>query len=333
MQRDGFPPKPRAGRRERLVWARGFRYEEGVTTGRLHGDGSSPAGPVGPEPFERNDEPARPASAAELVDPLKLAAMSTFLQPWRWMFRPKFHGLENIPATRPLLFVGNHTLYGLIDIPLLFEELWQQRRIYLRGLADRGHYLVPVWRDLLTSFGAVLGTRENCAALMRGREAIVVFPGGSREVFKKRGEKYKLLWKERLGFAKLAIEHGCTIVPFASIGVEDAYDILVDRDDYRHTPLVRLATWLGVREDAMAPLALGVGPTLIPRPARIYFKILPPIATAHYGGAAAGADAAVDLRDRTHDTIERGIAELREEQGHDPDAIRFSTIFGPLSRS
>ncbi len=248
------------------------------------------------------------------------------------MFRPVFHGLENIPSERPLLFVGNHTLYGLIDIPLLFDELWTRRRIYLRGLADRGHYLVPVWRDLLTSFGAVLGTRANCSALMRGGEAIVVFPGGSREVFKRRGEKYKLLWKERLGFAKLAIEHGCTVVPFASIGVEDAYDILVDRDDYLSTPLGHVARWLGLREDAMAPLAVGIGPTPIPRPARMYFKILPPIATKHYGGAAADADAALDLRDRTHDAIEGGIAELRDEQGHDPKAIRFSTIFGPLSR-
>jgi len=272
-----------------------------------------------------------PASAQELADPLKLAAVSAFLQPWRWMFRPVFHGLENIPDDRPLLFVGNHTLYGLIDIPLLFDELWNRRRILLRGLADRGHYQVPLWRDMLTSVGAVLGTRENCAALMREGESIVVFPGGAREVFKRRSEKYKLLWKERLGFAKLAVEHGCTVVPFASVGVEDAYDILLDKDDYLATPLGRLAAWLGMREDAMMPIARGIGPTPIPRPARIYFRILPPIPTRGYGGAAAGTDAAMDLRDRTHDAIERGIAELREEQGHDPEAVRFSTIFGPLS--
>ena len=272
------------------------------------------------------------ATAHELADPLKLAAVSAFLQPWRWMFSPVFHGLENIPDERPLLFVGNHTLYGLIDIPLLFDEIWNRRRILLRGLADRGHYQIPVWRDLLTSVGAVLGTRENCATLMRNGEAIVVFPGGAREVFKRRTEKYKLLWKERLGFAKIAVEHGCTVIPFASVGVEDAYDILLDKDDYLATPLGRLAAWLGMREDAMMPIARGIGPTPIPRPARIYFRILPPIHTGTYGGAAGGADAAMDLRDRTHDAIERGIAELRDEQGHDPKAVRFSTIFGPLAK-
>ena len=281
--------------------------------------------PEAPTPEEK-----APASARDLADQVKLAAVSAFLQPWRWMFHPVFHGLENIPASGPLLFVGNHTLYGLIDIPLLFDELWNRRRIFLRGLADRGHYQVPLWRDLLTSCGAVLGTRENCSALMKAGESIVVFPGGAREVFKSRAEKYKLLWKERHGFAKLAVEHGCTVVPFASVGVEDAYDILFDRDDWLATPLGKIAMKLGMREDALMPIARGIGPTLIPRPARIYFRVMPPIETAHYGGAAAGLDAVLELRDRTHDAIEQGIAELRDEQGHDPESVRFSTIFGPL---
>lgn len=274
-------------------------------------------------------KPASVTPAHELADSVKLAAASAFLQPWRWMFHPVFQGLERIPDRRPLLFVGNHTLYGLIDIPLLFDELWRKKRILLRGLADRGHYRVPFWRDMLTSLGAVLGTRENCAALMRSGEAIVVFPGGSREVFKTRDEKYKLLWKERYGFARLAIEHGCTVVPFASVGVEDAYDILLDRDDYLATPLGALASWLGIRSDALPPVAVGIGPTLIPRPVRIYFRIMPPIDAANFGRRRSDVEM---LRDLTHDAVERGIAGLREEQGRDPKSLRFSTIFGPLSK-
>lgn len=272
--------------------------------------------------------PDGPAPAGDLADPVKLAAVHAFLEPWRWLFRPVFHGLDNVPADRPLLFVGNHTLYGLVDIPLLFDELWRTRGIFLRGLADRGHYLVPLWRDLLTSVGAVLGTRENCASLMRQGEAIVVFPGGSREVFKRRGEKYKLLWKERDGFARLAVAHGCTVVPFASVGVEDAWDIVLDRDDYLATPLGRLAAWLGLREDAMAPLATGIGPTPLPRPARIYFRVLEPIRPR----ASGGAGAVEELRELTHDAIEAGIAALLDEQDGDPGSMRFSTIFGSVRR-
>lgn len=278
-------------------------------------------------------EPASPlASALQLADPGKIDAMAALLAPLRWYFHPIFHGLDNVPDRRPVLFVGNHTLYGMIDIPFLFLELWQRRGIFLRGLADRGHYMIPVWRDFLSGFGAVLATRDNCAELMRRGEAIVVFPGGAREVAKRRGEKYQLLWKERMGFARLAIEHDCTIVPFASVGVEDAYDIVYDADDLKATPIGGVLTRLGIRDDALMPLARGVGLSLLPRPNRLYFRIAEPIATTEYGGDFRDPASLVHLRDRTHDAVEGAIAALRAEQGADPEAVRFATIFGPAGR-
>lgn len=39
-----------------------------------------------------------------------------------------------------------------------------------------------------------------------------------------------------------------------------------------------------------------------------------------------------DLQHCTQPAIESGIAELRDEQGHDPESVRFSTIFGPLTK-
>ncbi len=76
--------------------------------------------------------------------------------------------------------------------------------------------------------GAVLGTRANCAALMRSGAHILVFPGGAREVFKHKGEAYQLIWKERYGFVRLAIEHGYTITPYATAGAEEAFDVLTE---------------------------------------------------------------------------------------------------------
>ena len=72
----------------------------------------------------------------------------------------------------------------------------------VRGLGDHNHFAVPVWRDLLTRLGVVRGTRENCGRLFAAGEAVLVFPGGGREVFKHKGEKYVLVWKERVGFAQ-----------------------------------------------------------------------------------------------------------------------------------
>jgi 1-acyl-sn-glycerol-3-phosphate acyltransferase len=76
----------------------------------------------------------------------------------------------------------------------------------------------------------VRGRRENVRALMREGPSVLVFPGGPGEVWKGRGEDYKLIWKERLGFARLAIEFGYPIVPFAAVGAEKMLQVFVDRE-------------------------------------------------------------------------------------------------------
>ena len=79
------------------------------------------------------------------------------------------------------------------------------------------------------------------------------------EVFKRRGEKYRLLWGTRTGFAQLAIELGCPIVPFSAVGAEDAYEILLDADDLRATPLGSIIERLAPRPDVVPPIVRGVG--------------------------------------------------------------------------
>jgi len=72
-----------------------------------------------------------------------------------WVTRPEFVGIENIPLDdRPLLFVGNHTLYGLFDMPLMIYEIRKKTGLTLRGLAHPLHYM-SAFGDLLARYGAV----------------------------------------------------------------------------------------------------------------------------------------------------------------------------------
>lgn len=41
-------------------------------------------------------------------------------------------------------------------------------------------------------------------------------------------EPYTLFWKERTGFARMAIQHGYSIVPVASVGLEEMIHIACD---------------------------------------------------------------------------------------------------------
>jgi len=52
--------------------------------------------------------------------------------------------------------------------------------------------------------------RENCEKLMQADENLDIIPGGGREICKRKGEAYKLLWKKRSGLVEKVPtpEHG-----------------------------------------------------------------------------------------------------------------------------
>ena len=240
----------------------------------------------------------------------------------RAYFNPEFLGLWELDLEQPALWVGNHTLFGLTDAPLMVEHLYTQYGVMLRGLGDRGHFDVPWWGEMLVRNGMVLGTPENCSALMRAGQHVLVFPGGGREVMRRKGEAYRLVWKQRTGFARLAIEHGYDIIPFGSVGPDEAYDILLDANDVMATPLWQwLVRRYGVDAktrggDMIPPLVRGIGPTLIPRPQRYYFGFGQRIPTRRLKGRAGDPKTLWALREKVARAVEAQIEKLlvyREE--------------------
>ncbi|MDJ0786144.1 MAG: lysophospholipid acyltransferase family protein [Myxococcota bacterium] len=258
--------------------------------------------------------------------PELIADLDRALAPFKRLLSPVSFGLEHVPREGAVLLAGNHTIYGLIDIPMLGLEIYEQTGRVVRGLGDHNHFELPVWRELLTRIGAVRGTRDNCRRLFADGEAVLVFPGGGREVMKHKGEKYKLVWKERIGFASLAIEHGVPIVPFASVGVEDMFEILLDADEILHSPLGKLADALGISDqpwfrhgEIIPPLARGTGPAGLPRLQRQYFDFSAPIDTTRFAGLHQDRAACFALRGEVQTAIQAGIARLSEVRDADPE--------------
>jgi 1-acyl-sn-glycerol-3-phosphate acyltransferase len=234
------------------------------------------------------------------------------------VIQPKLLGIERVPSSGGFLLVGNHTLLGLQDVPVLVRELERRRGVRVRSLADHAHFALPGWRDLLTGLGAVRGTRENCAELMRAGEPVLVFPGGAREVFKRRGQRNQLLWGDRLGFARMAIEHGYPIVPFAAVGGDDTYDVVLDTDGRVGAPLRVLTRRLTGRTDLGTLVIRGLGPTLIPRPERFYFSFGTPVETKCWAGLHESAEAQQAVRDLVKAEIEHRLELLIAERERDP---------------
>ena len=240
--------------------------------------------------------------------------------PRAW-FQPCFVGLENVDLSKPALWVGNHTLYGLQDVPLLMQRL-RQEGVMLRGLGDRGHFKVPLWGKALVRAGMVMASPQQCAELMARGEHILVFPGGGREVMRRKGEAYRLIWKQRTGFARMAIEHGYDILPFAALGADETLDILCDADDImasrpwrylsQRWPLAAMTR----NGDMIPPLVKGLGPTLLPRPQRLYFGFGARIAPPRLAGSAS-EEILWALRQRVAASIEAQMELLQRVRAED----------------
>ncbi|MED5239907.1 MAG: lysophospholipid acyltransferase family protein [Pseudomonadota bacterium] len=253
---------------------------------------------------------------------LRTMARVTALQ--RRYFAATLEGAENVDPQRPGLFVGNHALMGVLDSPLFVYELYRQTGVFPRSLGDHFHFPTPVWGKLVTRFGAVPGTRENCRRLMESGQHVLVFPGGAREVAKRRDEINKLVWKKRTGFVYMAIEQGFDIIPFASLGCDEAYDIVYDGDDFANG-------WLGKRllgndkvnslmrgGDLFMPLVKGIGPTLLPKAEPFHFSIGKPIPTAHLQGQENDPAVLWQLREQVSDAITSMLSSMDEARKAQP---------------
>lgn len=156
----------------------------------------------------------------------KMIRLGSVLQ--RFYFKPTFIGIEHIKPSKPAMYVGNHTIYGVLDSPILIDYLFTEHKIAVVSLGDHVHFKVPLWRTLVQGMGAIDGLQESAREVMRQGYSILVFPGGGREVSKRKGEEYQLIWKERYGFLKLAQEFGYEIAPFVALGGDDVYDLAYD---------------------------------------------------------------------------------------------------------
>eukprot|EP01104_Vermistella_antarctica_P021144 TRINITY_DN936_c0_g1_i1.p1 TRINITY_DN936_c0_g1~~TRINITY_DN936_c0_g1_i1.p1 ORF type:complete len:424 (+),score=73.27 TRINITY_DN936_c0_g1_i1:157-1428(+) len=274
------------------------------------------------------------ASDRDLVafTPPESDLVEKFVGAHKLFFTPDLNGIENIPLDtvvvdpeRPLvgaqrhrlLFVCNHSLMG-IEMPMFIWTIFKNTNVFVRGLSDHAHFEMPGWASLLSYFGAVNGTRENCSLLMRNDLPVLVYPGGGHEVMKKKSDaKYGLMWKERKGFARLAIQHGYTLVPCCCVGSEDMLEIVKD------IPLEF------ARKGLSMPLVKPIAPSKLQK---LYFWFGEPIPTAHMNGDTS-VENQTKIRDVTKVAVEGGIQSMLEKQEKDPSRYLHARVNSQISKA
>ena len=101
----------------------------------------------------------------------QVAAAAGLARAW---FKPRFVGLENLPAT-PALFIGNHAFMA-IDAALFHLYLYYDHGRYVKGLGDKSLFANRYYAAVAHAMGGVSGQAPIVERLMARGDDLLLYP-------------------------------------------------------------------------------------------------------------------------------------------------------------
>ena len=173
-----------------------------------------------------------------------------------------------------------------------------------------GEYWIPQlpWVSVVAArTGALVGTPENCVAMLEAGECVMVFPEGVRGINKPFSKRYELQ-RFGLGFMRLALETRTPIVPVAIVGSEEQQPGLAN--------LPRLGKVFGMPAFPITLTFPWLGPLgILPLPVKYRIHFGKPL---RFDGDPSEEDADIERR---VEVVTRAIADLLERGRHDRSGI------------
>ena len=131
-------------------------------------------------------------------------------------------GLENIPTEGPALLVYYHGALP-IDYYYLVSHVTLKLERNLLSVVDLFLFKVPGLSSVLKAFNCTPGTVETCAEDLKEGNLLGISPGGVYEAQFSSHQKYEILWKKRVGFAKISLMADAPIIPVFTRNVREAF--------------------------------------------------------------------------------------------------------------
>jgi len=213
-------------------------------------------------------------------------------------FRWTVEGVDHVPATGPVLLVGNHngglqTFDSLLTLVAIRDRYGLERAVHPLGhdlLFQRSRLA-----EVAVKFGGLRAGHDGGAeALERGR-IVLVYPGSDLDSTRSWRDRHRVELGGRTGFLKLALRQRVPIVPVVSEGTHEQFIVLTRGDG--------LARRLGVKRLFRAevfPIVFAIpwGVTIgflpyWPLPAQTALRFGPPIRFDELGPDAADDPTAV----------------------------------------
>lgn len=197
-------------------------------------------------------------------------------------FRGEVRGLGNVPEDGPVLLVGNHSGGNLTVDSGVFVLAFSAYFGVERALYALAHKLVVAWPGLgfLRRFGVIEAGHDNARQALEAGAAVLVYPGGDREVHRPVWQRNRVDFGGRQGWIDLALELDVPVVPVVAIGGQETSLFLSQGEGLAKLLRLDRLFRLKVLPISLAlPWGINVGDFAghIPLPAKITIETLPAI--------------------------------------------------------
>ncbi|MBT3983894.1 MAG: acyltransferase family protein [Bacteriovoracaceae bacterium] len=239
-------------------------------------------------------------------------------------FKPEVRGLDNIPKDSSL-FVGNHNSGMLTPDSFIFgaaviDKFGLEKLPY--GLAHTTAISIPILHHLAVPLGAIRASHENAKILFENGKNVIVYPGGDMDAMRSYKERNRVIFGGRMGYIRLALNHGVPIIPVVSAGAHTTFLVLNDGKSiakfFKLDKYLRIKVW-PITLSLPWGLTFGPPPPHFPMPTKITIEVLNPIIFERTGKEAAKDEQYVSLcHERVLNTMQSKLDQLVSEQKNRP---------------
>ena len=214
-------------------------------------------------------------------------------------FRVQTDGWEYIPKTGKVLLIGSHN-GGLAapDTVMMTYDWFRQfgtKRLAYALMEPKIWQFLPGLARLATQVGTIQPHPDMVRAALRKDAAVLIYPGGAKDVFRPYSMRNKIYFHGHKGFIKLALQEEVPIIPFISYGAHSTLIVLADIYPQLKQLHNKLGLpWLGGIDPGVFPIYLGlpwgigIGPLPnIPLPIKLHTRVCPKIVFERYGEEVA----------------------------------------------
>lgn len=223
---------------------------------------------------------------AEHFDPEFMQKLVGLMKKFASYFDAEVRGIDRLPD-RNVMLVGNHSGGAITPDTSALYVAWYERRGFkdpLVCLAMDAGFAVPRFRNLIRKMGQMPASSKNAQLALDAGKSVLVYPGGTHEVFRTWKQRNRIMFNDRKGFIRVALRTGVPVVPVVGHGGHETTIVLS-----RGKRLVKLFGVDKIRMDAvpvMLQLPWGLstpGFPSIPLPAKITVQVCEPLDWSRYG--------------------------------------------------